>query len=662
MLRLSRGRDSYGLMIMMKPLLRRAVVACCLFVSSLPAVEPPPRLPVETFFKNPQRASMSLSADGRYITALAPFNGRMNAFIVDTKEVSGRWLTGFKDENVASVSWLNDERLLVTLEGTGKPVLATALFTVKKDGTDLKAIVEPFGGGSVFRYTRVLDILPQAPDEILVVSNERNADFPDVYRMRVNRPGKRMHVRNPGDITDWITDREGGVRLGIAVSKDGLNTSVRYRRAEDADWVTLATFRLGDPSWTPLGFDADNQTLLVASDHEGDHTAIYRYNPEANRFIERLWHADGVTATGVVISGKHNRTVGVAVSDEVHSAVHWLDPYYAGIQRELDAAFPGQRVVFRPAGRNGTGPSDRDESRFIVITYSSARPPAYHLLDAKAFKITLISESRPWINPEQMAKARPIEFTARDGRRITGYLTLPPGRGEKNHALVLHPHGGPWARDEYGFNPELQYFANRGFAVLQVNYRGSAGLGRDLLMAGRKQFGQSMQNDLIDALQWAIAEGYADPKRVGVYGASYGGYATMVALTKTPELFQWGINYVGVVDLVEHINWYKKVERDTAYNYWVEMVGDPRTEADMLRENSPIHFVDRIKVPLFVIHGTQDFQVSIEQTLMLRRSLDAAGVPYRTNIRKDEGHGYRKEENMIALYQEFDEFLAPFMP
>ena len=242
---------------------------------------------------------------------------------------------------------------------------------------------------------------------------------------------------------------------------------------------------------------------------------------------------------------------------------------------------------------------------------------------------------------------------------------MPPGRGEKNHPLVLHPHGGPWARDDYRFNPELQYFANRGFAVLQVNFRGSAGLGREHMMAGRKQFGLTMQDDLIDGVKWAIAEGYADPARVGVYGASYGGYATMVALTKTPEMFQWGINYVGVVDLIEHINWYKDdVDRETAYNYWVEMVGDPKdpTEAAMLREHSPILFVDRIKVPLFLIHGTQDFQVAVEQTFMLQRALDAAKVPYSINIRKDEGHGYRKEENVIELYKEFDTFLAPFMP
>ena len=608
---------------------------------------------------------MSLSADGRYITALAPFNGRMNAFIVDTQAVSGSWLTGFKDENVASVSWINEERLMIRLEGTGRPEMATALFTVKKDGSELRAIVEPAGRSAVFRYTQVLDLLPANPDEILVINNERDANYPDVYRLRVTRPGKLMHMRNPGDITSWITDRQGGVRLGTAVSIDGLQTSVRYRRTERVEWTTLATFGIDEPSWSPLGFDVDNETLLVISDHEEDRGALYRYDPNAKRFLEHIFWGDKVSADGVIFSGKRDKVVGVAKSDDYHDGIHWIEPYYAELQRELDAAFPVQRVVFAPAGRNGTGPSDRAERRFLVTAFSSDEPPSYHLLDSETFQMTLVSKSRPWIERDNMATVQPIEFTARDGRRITGYLTLPPGRGEKNHPLVLHPHGGPWARDDYRFNPELQYFANRGFAVLQVNFRGSAGLGREHMMAGRKQFGLTMQDDLIDGVKWAIAEGYADPARVGVYGASYGGYATMVALTKTPEMFQWGINYVGVVDLIEHINWYKDdVDRETAYNYWVEMVGDPKdpTEAAMLREHSPILFVDRIKVPLFLIHGTQDFQVAVEQTFMLQRALDAAKVPYSINIRKDEGHGYRKEENVIELYKEFDTFLAPFMP
>ena len=190
---------------------------------------------------------MSLSADGRYITALAPFNGRMNAFIVDTQAVSGSWLTGFKDENVASVSWINEERLMIRLEGTGRPEMATALFTVKKDGSELRAIVEPAGRSAVFRYTQVLDLLPANPDEILVINNERDANYPDVYRLRVTRPGKLMHMRNPGDITGWITDRQGGVRLGTAVSIDGLQTSVRYRRSERVEWTTLATFGIDEP-------------------------------------------------------------------------------------------------------------------------------------------------------------------------------------------------------------------------------------------------------------------------------------------------------------------------------------------------------------------------------------------------------------------------------
>lgn len=640
-------------------LFRGRLTVLTIWVSLLLPVVSTADIPVETFFKNPERAQMSLSADGRYIAALAPFNGRMNVFVVDTKEVSGKWITGFKDENTASVTWANDERLLITLDGSGNPALATALFSAKVDGSEFRSIVEPFSGGSVFRYTRLLDLLPDNPNEILVVSNERLSEFPDVYRMRVNRPGKRMVERNPGDITNWITDRNGEVRLGSARSKDGMTTSIRLREVGKKEWLTIATSNLADPGWSPIGFDTDNDTLIVLSDHESDFTGLYRYDWRNSRFIEKLWASDTADVGGVIYSGKRDRIVGVNFEGE-KPGVHWFDPTYAELQRELDLAFPGELVTFFPAGRTGAGPSDRDERQFIVRTTSSKSPVSFHLLDSKSFQMTLLSKSRPWIDPDQMAEMQPIAFTARDGRRIPGYLTLPPTGPKTNLPLILHPHGGPWARDSYRFNPEVQFLASRGFAVLQVNYRGSVGFGREFMMASQKQFGEAMQDDLIDGVKWAISEGIADPARVGVYGASYGGYATMVALTETPEMFQWGINYVGVVDLIEHINWYKKIERDFGYHYWSFMVGNPETDTKLLADNSPMNFLDRIKVPLFIIHGQTDFNVSIDQSLTLMKALDAKGIPYRSNIKKNEGHGFTKEENVLELYQQFDEFLAPF--
>ena len=473
--------------------------------------------------------------------------------------------------------------MLITLDGSGKPELATALFSAKVDGSEFRAIVEPFSGGNVFRYTQVLDLLPDNANEILVVSNERLSEFPDVYRMRVNRPGKRVVERNPGDITNWITDRNGEVRLGSARSKDGMTTSIRLREVGKKEWLTIGTNNLGAPGWTPIGFDTDNDTLLVLSDHESDFIGLYRYDWRNSRFIEKVWASDTADVGGVIYSGKRDRIVGVTFEGE-KPGVHWFDPEYAELQRELDLAFPGELVSFSPAGRIGAGPSDRDERQFIVRTTSSKSPVSYHLLDSKSFQMTLLSKSRPWIDPDQMAEMQPISFTARDGRRIPGYLTLPPTGPKTNLPLILHPHGGPWARDSYRFNNEVQFLASRGFAVLQVNYRGSVGFGREFMMASQKQFGEAMQDDLIDGVKWAISEGIADPARVGVYGASYGGYATMVALTETPEMFQWGINYVGVVDLIEHINWYKKIERDNGYNYWSYMVGDPKDEATFIRQ------------------------------------------------------------------------------
>jgi len=271
---------------------------------------------------------------------------------------------------------------------------------------------------------------------------------------------------------------------------------------------------------------------------------------------------------------------------------------------------------------------------------------------------------KPGIDPEQMAPMKPITFRARDGLMIQGYLTLPLGRDAKNLPLVLHPHGGPFGiRDSWGFNPEVQFYANRGYAILQVNYRGSGGYGDKFERAGWKKWGLEMQDDLTDAVKWTIAEGMADPERVVIAGASYGGYATMAGLVYTPELYCAGINYVGVVDIEELIPRGDSVSKERAY--WYETrIGDLSKAEDRkrIRETSPVHFTDRIRAPVLMAYGKNDPRVRRSQGVDIEAALKKAGKTYEMIIEKEEGHGFRKEELSIAFFTKVDAFLKKYVP
>ena len=267
-----------------------------------------------------------------------------------------------------------------------------------------------------------------------------------------------------------------------------------------------------------------------------------------------------------------------------------------------------------------------------------------------------VADLRPWIDPAHMAEMKPISYTSRDGLTIHGYLTLPVGRTAKNLPVVINPHGGPWARDEWGFNPEVQLLANRGYAVLQMNFRGSTGYGRSFWEASFKQWGRTMQDDISDGVQWLIDQGIADPDRVAIYGASYGGYATLAGITFTPELYAAAVDYVGVSNMFTFMN--------TVPPYWepfkkmmYEMVGDPVKDSVMLREVSPVFHVDRIQCPLFIAQGATDPRVNKDESDQVVEALRARGVEVQYMVKDNEGHGFRNEENRFEFYEAMDAFL-----
>jgi dipeptidyl aminopeptidase/acylaminoacyl peptidase len=296
----------------------------------------------------------------------------------------------------------------------------------------------------------------------------------------------------------------------------------------------------------------------------------------------------------------------------------------------------------------------------VISVSSDVNPGGYFLFSRDKGSLEPLVDRMPWIDAGDMAQLKPIKYTSRDGLTIHGYLTLPKDSEGKNLPLIINPHGGPWARDTWGFNPEHQFFAARGYAVLQMNFRGSTGYGRKHLEASYKKWGREMQNDISDAVAWAVEEGIANEERVCIYGGSYGGYATMAGMTFTPDLYKCGVNYVGVTD-VELL--FKTMPK--RWNLGAEtmkaQVGDPETEKEFLAEISPLNHVDQIKAPIFIVHGRKDPRVNIEHATQLKKEMDKHKKAYEWMVKNNEGHGFRKEENRIELYTAMGEFFDKYI-
>lgn len=612
-------------------------------------------LPIETFFKKPQFTSFQLSPDGKKLAALAPINGRMNLVMVDLETRKPTAVTGIKNQDVSGFLWANNDRFLFFMDKDGSE--SFGIFAVNTDGTLMRTLVEPLeaqikGGKSVIRFTSVLDVLEDEPDYVLVSSNDRRASNPDVFKMNIQNGRKKLVQRNPGNITGWFTDWDGKV-VGAGY-QDELEVGF-LRLADPANdvWETIIKGRYDEALFTPVAVTGDPDVGYVVSNltpdgQARDKAGLYRYNFKTRQFGELIYEHPEIDCCNVIQTKKNRDMIGVSYAVGVPEMVY-LDERWKAIMASINAALPDTVNVMSSV--------DDAESIGVVVSSSSTQPPRYYLYDFEENTLEWLADSRPWVDATKMAEIKPIAFQSRDGMTMNGYLTLPPGSEGKNLPMIMNPHGGPWARDGWGYNPEIQFLANRGYAVLQVNFRGSVGFGLNHLNSSKKQWGQAMQNDITDGVKWAIGQGIADAGRICIYGGSYGGYATMAGLAYSPELYKCGINYVGVTDL--------PLLFETAPDAWAsgekqmaEMVGDPETEEEFLEEWSPSNHADKIRVPVFMAYGLQDPRVNIRHARVMEDALKANNVPYELMIKKDEGHGFVKQENVYDFYGRMETFLA----
>ena len=627
----------------MKPSLwLHAFLGLGLMAAGAAHAQPAKRYAVEDFFKKPEQAFFQISPDGRTLGFMQPYQSRMNIFVQPAAKAGSkegiRRLTDETARDIAGYFFKGPAHVLYVKDFGGDENFHVVLVDI---ATGKVRDLTPFDGVRA----NILDALPDDDAHILVTHNQRDRRIFDVYRINILTGNSERVAQNPGNFTGWITDHAGRIRG--AVSADGVNTSLYYRASEADPFKAIVTTDFRE-SVAPVGWSADNQRMYVSSNRGRDKAALFEFDPTTAKEGKLIYENANVDVSFLGWSRARRVITQTIVNFEKAEPV-FFDKEWERIYGALRAKLPGYEISVQSI--------TKDEQTMIVAASSDRTPGARYLYDVRADRLGKLADINPRIAESDMAVMKPITYTARDGLVIHGYLTLPKGVPAKNLPVVVNPHGGPWARDGWGYNPEVQFLANRGYAVLQMNFRGSVGYGRKFWEASFKQWGLAMQDDITDGVKWLIAEGVADPKRIAIYGASYGGYATLMGITKDPTLYAAAVDYVGVSNLFTFMKsippyWKPFLEMMTA------MVGDAERDRAQLTATSPALNADRIKTPLLIAQGAKDPRVVKSESDQMVEALRKRGVAVDYMVKDNEGHGFRNQENQFEFYGEMEKFLA----
>ena len=599
------------------------------------------QIPLENFFKNPEKSSYQISPDGSFYSFMAPYKNRMNIFIQKIGDSSATQLTFEEARDIAGYFWPNNEQIVFLKDEAGDENFH--LFGVNIDGSNPIGFTD-FDGVRA----QIIDDLPDQKDFVVIGLNKRNKQVFDPYRLNLKTGEISMLAENPGNIQGWMFDHDGKLRIATAIV-DGVNQSILYRENEEDEFKTIITTNFKE-GFNPQFFTFDNKNIIGSSNLGRDKYAIVEFDPISAKEVKVLYANDDYDVNGVGYSRKR-KVITAAYFESWKSERHYFDSTSKATFEKIQKQLAGYEI-----GITGV---NKDENILILRTYSDKSLGAYYIYNSEDDKMEKIVDVSPWIDENEMSNQLPIDYQSRDGLKINGYLTLPKGynmENAKNLPVVINPHGGPWARDSWGFNPEIQFLANRGYAVLQMNFRGSTGYGRKFFEASFKKWGREMQDDITDGTQWLIDKGIADSTRIAIYGGSYGGYATLMGLVKEPKMYAAGVDYVGVSNMFTFMK--------TIPPYWepmlemmYEMVGDVEKDSAMLREVSPVFHVDKIKAPLFIAQGANDPRVNVDESDQMVKAMKEKGIDVEYLVKKDEGHGFRNEENRFEFYRAMEKFL-----
>lgn len=590
-------------------------------------------VPVEDFFRDAEFTAISVSPDGKHMAVTVPQADRtvLAVLRVADRAVVGKWDYG-ADRHFRDVIWANDERLIffVTFK-LGKFDFETSkgdMYASNIDGT--RRIDIPNGA-----YYDIIDTTPDDPRTVLV---QRSVETAFLFKLNVYTGNVIPVASAPVESGSFLVDHDDQVRFVFGNNADG--SQLAFRR-EGERWEQVHAAGRNTGTFIPLGFAADNRHVYVARSRSGEPEGIYLVDT-ADWSEELLSSNPRVSPAGLLWSHDETTLLAVRYHDGLPSwdfvaPEHPESKIYAG----LIQAFPGKSVSF--AESSGT------DGRYITLrTYSDTQPSEAFLFDREAGRATYLASAMDWIKPEEMSPMTPVSVTTRDGLEIHGYLTIPRGSDGRNLPLIVNPHGGPHGpRDYWGFNPEVQLFANRGYAVLQMNFRGSGGYGNTFEGAGYRKWGTAMQDDLTDSVAQLVREGVVDPSRICIYGASYGGYAALMSAVREPDLYRCTVGYVGVYDL--EVQYRSDInDHDFGRNYLRDVLPPAGPER---RAHSPAYGVERLKAAVMLVHGRKDQRVPIRNMNVLIDAMEKVGKkPEDVIVEDKEAHGFRDLQNQVSLY------------
>ena len=605
---------------------------------------------VNDYFAKPKSSSFQLSPNGTFMSYREKDeNLKKHVYVKNIKSGEVKRVIEEKNELIRGYGWANDGRLVYVMDKGGNEDYH--LFAVDIDGKNQKELT-PYKGVKV----NILEMLKEDKDHMIISMNKNNAEVFDPYKINIKNGEieqlyENKDISNP--IANYVFDKDGNLR-GYAKLKDGMNYEIYYQKSNGKFEVILETN--WDDSFYISNFNyasTNKSEAYVVSNLNSDKTEVFRYDLEKNEVIEKLFGHEKYDVNGVATSRNRSWELDYFSYEGEKYHIIPISDYYKKLHTRLKEEFPNHEFYV----------SDKtdDETQYLIYVTSDRLYGKYYVYNVQKDEIKLLFDLMPQLKEKDMAEMRPISFQSRDGLTIHGYITLPKEavEGEKV-PLVVNPHGGPQGvRDSWGFNPESQLFASRGYATLQVNFRISGGYGKAFLRKGYKQVGRKAMDDVEDGLKYVIERGWIDPEKIAIYGGSHGGYAVLRGLTKTPELYTCGIDYVGVSNLfsfMETIPPYWKPYLKMIKAIWYDL--DVEEEKQIMKEVSPVFHIDKIKKPLFVVQGANDPRVNIDESDQIVEGLRANGVSVPYMVRYDEGHGFGKEENRMEFYQAMMGFLA----
>jgi len=617
-------------------------------------------IPRSVLFGNPERTSPEISPDGGSLAWIAPRDGVLNLWVAPIGGSGGtggpggsggesgvdwaaaRPVTEDTDRGIRAFAWARDGRHVLYVQDVGGDE-NWRLYDVDPDTLERRDLT-PFEG----IHATIIGTSKRRPDEVLVGINADNPQLHDVYRLHLASGELVKEIVNPG-YAGWLADEDLQVRCALAPLPDG-SFDVLVRDSGEGEFRHLLTIPPEDATSTDVvSFSGDGRSMLMISAAGSD--------------TGRLTRVDLATGESTVLAADPEADVsGVLLDPDTR------DPLIVSVLKDrmtyvvLDESVADDLKAVRALHPGDPSFSGRDEAdRTWLIAFNvDAGSVTFFMYDRASKSGRLLFEARPALSGYELAAMEPFSFTARDGLVIHGYVTFPPGRGRANLPAVLDVHGGPQVRDAWGYNPEAQWLANRGYLCIQVNYRGSTGYGKAFVAAGDREWGGKMHDDLVDAVGYAVARGWADRSRVAIYGGSYGGYAALVGAAFTPDVFCCAVDIVGPSNL--------KTLLETIPPYWAPMiaqlyrrVGNPETDEEFLWSRSPLSRARDIRIPLLIAQGANDPRVKQAESEQIVAALTEAGIDHEYMLFPDEGHGFAKPENRIKFYTSAERFLARYL-